>query len=83
MQMNLGPTSVYSSVTQSLKYIVGKEGVLRLWRGMSSVLLGAGPAHALYFMVYEEAKSLMLQGNLQHEGHSPFITSKDNLVNSL
>lgn len=35
------------------------EGILSLWRGMSSVVVGAGPAHAVYFATYEAVKHLM------------------------
>lgn len=35
------------------------EGVLSLWRGMSSVVVGAGPAHAIYFATYEAVKHVM------------------------
>ena len=33
-----------------------QEGMLRLWRGISSVVLGAGPAHGIYFATYEALK---------------------------
>lgn len=32
---------------------------MSLWRGMSSVVVGAGPAHAVYFATYEAVKHLM------------------------
>lgn len=36
--------------------MVKKEGLLRPVRGMSAVVLGAGPAHACYFATYEHCK---------------------------
>lgn len=33
--------------------MIRKEGVLRPMRGMGAVVLGAGPAHAMYFSSYE------------------------------
>lgn len=33
--------------------MIKKEGVLRPMRGIGAVVLGAGPAHALYFSSYE------------------------------
>lgn len=46
----------YRGVMQSLRSIVATEGVARLWRGIPVVLVGAGPAHGMYFMAYEWAK---------------------------
>jgi Mitochondrial carrier protein len=32
------------------------KGFGGLWKGVGSLLLGAGPSHALYFATYEEVK---------------------------
>ncbi|KAJ2363248.1 Fe(2+) transporter, partial [Coemansia sp. RSA 2607] len=50
---------VYSGVTQALKTIKTTEGVRSLWRGVMSVVLGAGPAHAVYFATYEQTKKVL------------------------
>jgi len=50
------PVAVYTGMTQAFRRIASTEGSWRLWRGVSSVILGAGPAHAVYFGVYEIAK---------------------------
>ena len=47
------PTSRLSAVFRQ----ISSEGKLRFFRGVLSVVLGAGPAHALYFATYEKAKS--------------------------
>jgi len=40
----------------AMKSLVRTEGVLRLWRGVSTMFTGCVPAHAAYFSVFEEAK---------------------------
>ncbi|CAM0872765.1 unnamed protein product [Alopecurus aequalis] len=37
--------------------VSGESGALALYRGLPAMALGAGPAHAVYFSVYEFAKS--------------------------
>jgi len=44
------------------------EGVMRPVRGMSAVVFGAGPAHALYFSCYEKMKRLF-SGSEHGVGH--------------
>jgi len=50
--------------------IVKKEGPLGLYRGIGAMGLGAGPAHAVYFSVYETVKQ-KLGGN--RVGHHPLL----------
>eukprot|EP00877_Chromochloris_zofingiensis_P010962 jgi/Chrzof1/6119/Cz17g10140.t1 len=61
-----------SSVTDAIQAVVRREGIGGLYRGVGAVALGAGPAHALYFAVYEHAKD-WLGGNA--EGHHPVATA--------
>ncbi|GMM54856.1 Fe(2+) transporter [Maudiozyma humilis] len=50
------------------------EGSLALWRGVQSVILGAGPAHAVYFATYEYAKEkLIAPGDIN--SHQPLRTA--------
>lgn len=67
------PSAVYSGIAHALSQISATEGVRSLWKGMTSVILGAGPAHAVYFGMYEAVKS-HLGGNIG-SGHHPFITA--------
>ncbi|KAG0006494.1 asparaginyl-tRNA synthetase, partial [Modicella reniformis] len=46
------PQAVYSGVINAISKITTTEGAKTLWRGVNSVILGAGPAHALYFGTY-------------------------------
>ncbi|KAK4160336.1 hypothetical protein QBC43DRAFT_338285 [Cladorrhinum sp. PSN259] len=54
--VNHTASGVYAGVTQSTYKMASTEGVLNLWRGMSSVNAGADPAHAVYFATYEAVK---------------------------
>jgi hypothetical protein len=56
------PNAAYRGVGEALFRMVKYEGVLRPVRGMSAVVLGAGPAHALYFSCYEYIKNALTQG---------------------
>ncbi|CCH59602.1 hypothetical protein TBLA_0B07860 [Henningerozyma blattae CBS 6284] len=52
-----------SNVITQLTKITTNEGFKSLWKGLSSVLLGAGPAHAVYFATYEFTKSKLMTEN--------------------
>jgi solute carrier family 25 iron transporter 28/37 len=52
--------SLYSSnLSNILTKIWSTEGFYSLWRGVQSVVVGAGPAHALYFATYEHCKTAL------------------------
>ena len=50
--------AVYSGVGNAFLRISSTEGLRALWRGVSSVILGAGPAHAVHFGTLEAVKEL-------------------------
>ena len=50
--------AIYSGVGNAFSRISSTEGMRALWRGVNSVILGAGPAHAVHFGVYEAVKEL-------------------------
>ena len=64
--LNTVPDANYASMTNDISRIWTGEGFRALWRGIASVILGAGPAHALYFGTYELVKE-STGGN--REGH--------------
>ncbi|CAB4488809.1 uncharacterized protein OCT59_026367 [Rhizophagus irregularis] len=70
--LNPTPQAVYTGVGNAFSRIASTEGVRTLWRGVNSVVLGAGPAHALYFGTYEFCKDLF--GANATQGHHPFAT---------
>ncbi|KAJ2608845.1 Fe(2+) transporter [Coemansia sp. RSA 1804] len=60
MQVVGSPSAVVSSgVARALKTISTTEGIRSLWRGVTSVVVGAGPSHAVYFAVYEQTKAML------------------------
>ena len=54
--VNPSPMAAYSGLANAAYTISRVEGLRTLWRGVSSVVLGAGPAHAVYFATYEAVK---------------------------
>lgn len=60
--------SAHFSTAKTFASIVRLEGVAGLYRGIGAMALGAGPAHAVYFSVYELFKQ-RFGGNEQ--GHHP------------
>jgi solute carrier family 25 iron transporter 28/37 len=66
------PEAIYKDSFDALKSAArSQEGLRRLWRGVWSVVIGAGPAHALYFGSYEQAKKLLVPAN-SDAASSPF-----------
>jgi hypothetical protein len=50
--------ALYPSISAAFRNISALEGGSRaLWRGVNSVVVGAGPSHALHFGVYEWCKA--------------------------
>ncbi|ODV82234.1 mitochondrial carrier [Suhomyces tanzawaensis NRRL Y-17324] len=60
MQMAESTQELSKSVVSSISRISSSEGAYALWRGVSSVVLGAGPAHAVYFSVFEATKTMLV-----------------------
>lgn len=54
MQSLMTPGS--DGIGQTFVKMVRQEGILRPIRGMGAMVLGAGPAHAVYFSSYEFLK---------------------------
>ncbi|XP_060175949.1 uncharacterized protein LOC132606449 [Lycium barbarum] len=52
-----------ASIRTALNGILKSEGVVGLYRGIGAMGLGAGPAHAVYFSVYEICKKKFSGGN--------------------
>lgn len=48
---------------QALSSVLKVEGPMGLYRGLGAMGLGAGPAHAVYFSVYESCKEFFSRGN--------------------
>ena len=50
------------------------EGSMALWKGVQSVILGAGPAHAVYFGTYEFCKARLISPE-DMQTHQPMKTA--------
>ncbi|KAM0793348.1 hypothetical protein ACM66B_000803 [Microbotryomycetes sp. NB124-2] len=57
--LSTSPSAVYSNMSDAFARISSTEGTRRLWRGVASVIWGAGPAHAVYFGTYELVKEVI------------------------
>ncbi|KAJ1678241.1 Fe(2+) transporter, partial [Spiromyces aspiralis] len=50
---------MYSGIVKAFRLVSTTEGVRSLWRGVMSVVMGAGPSHAVYFATYEQTKKFL------------------------
>ncbi|KAF5115967.1 hypothetical protein DV452_002793 [Geotrichum candidum] len=66
--------NVYSGIVNAVSKISAAEGASSLWRGISSMIMGAGPAHAVYFGVYEAVKVKLGGDNVDHT-HLPLVSA--------
>ena len=57
-----------ASVIQAVSSILRSEGAIGLYRGIGAMGLGAGPAHAVYFAVYEAAKKEFTRDSSGNDG---------------
>ncbi|XP_015125900.1 mitoferrin-1 [Diachasma alloeum] len=57
------------SIRAVMSRMVQQEGLLRPIRGMSAMVAGAGPAHALYFSCYEFLKNRMVSKTTSQVNH--------------
>ncbi|KAI9798819.1 MAG: hypothetical protein M1825_004992 [Sarcosagium campestre] len=71
--INPSPSAVYTGIANAASRMSSTEGVRSLWRGISSVALGAGPAHAVYFVTYEVVKQNM--GGNEGSDHHPLAAA--------
>ncbi|KAH7314637.1 hypothetical protein KP509_21G012300 [Ceratopteris richardii] len=69
--------SAHNLLGRSFISILKTEGTLGFYRGIGAMALGAGPAHAVYFSVYEVAKQ-RLGGDLP--GHHPLVHSVSGIL---
>ena len=65
----------YRNVSDAFGRIIYKEGSRRLFRGMSAMIAGAGPAHALYFSCYEKLKLVFTRSINGHANHTKWENS--------
>lgn len=68
--INPSAGGLYTGISNAVSTIYRIEGLKAMWRGVTSVIVGAGPAHAVYFGTYEVVKELA-GGNKQDGKHHP------------
>ncbi|XP_046360537.1 mitoferrin-2-like [Haliotis cracherodii] len=56
------PNANYRSLADGFVKILRYEGIKNTMRGISAMVVGAGPAHAMYFACYEKIKSELSNG---------------------
>jgi len=74
--VNPSPSAAYSGISNAMFTITKVEGFRSLWRGLSSVVVGAGPAHAVYFATYETVKHAMGGNEGQAHQHHPLAAGR-------
>lgn len=62
------------TLLQQISRISSTEGSLALWRGVQSMVMGAGPAHAVYFATYEFCKEQLIDAK-DFNTHQPLKTA--------
>lgn len=72
IQSSSSPLKLLSSnITLQLSSMIKTQGVLAPWKGVQAILIGAGPAHAIYFATYETLKKRLI--DVDHDnGYHPF-----------
>ena len=68
------PAAMYTGIGNAFTRISSTEGVRALWRGVSSVIVGAGPAHAVHFGTYEAVKELT--GGNREGNANPWLSAR-------
>ena len=74
------PGAMYTGIGNAFTRISSTEGVRALWRGVSSVIVGAGPAHAVHFGTYEAVKELT--GGNREGAASPWFSARRSSASS-
>ncbi|KIW69004.1 hypothetical protein, variant [Phialophora macrospora] len=72
--INPSAGGLYTGLSHAVSTIYRIEGLRTLWRGVTSVIVGAGPAHAVYFGTYEFVKE-SAGGNKADGKHHPLAAA--------
>lgn len=77
MQIISSTPKFTSGLVDSISKISSTEGAYALWRGVSSVVLGAGPAHAVYFSVFEASKTFLVNHFTSSKNTNKIVTDEN------
>ncbi len=58
-RMQIAQMEANEGIIQAFSHISATEGLYGLWRGISTVIIGAGPAHAVYYYIFESTKTAL------------------------
>ncbi|SCV03622.1 LANO_0G05248g1_1 [Lachancea nothofagi CBS 11611] len=72
-------TKLPTNIVQQIVSISTAEGSMALWKGVQSVILGAGPAHAVYFATYEMCKAHLIDPQ-DFQTHQPLKTAASGIA---
>lgn len=75
--LDKGLVHLSRSVFESISKIASTEGAYSLWKGVSSVIMGAGPAHAVYFSVFEATKTFLVNRMTNSPNSKKIITDEN------
>lgn len=67
---SLAPTAIREGIGETFIRMIRTEGLLRPVRGMSAMVVGAGPSHALYFSSYEYVKDTLKKSTASTKYHT-------------
>lgn len=81
---SLSPTTAGYNISATFSNMIKNEGLFRPVRGLTAVVVGAGPAHALYFASYEFAKESLTKLTTHHHqlNYGELITIYLNSINT-
>lgn len=67
--MQFSSAAISGNVVQFMSQVYSTEGLLAFSRGLNTVILSAGPAHALYFGAYEACKEQLVGWDKSEHKH--------------
>jgi solute carrier family 25 (mitochondrial iron transporter), member 28/37 len=69
------PAAVYTGMGNAISRIQSTEGLRTLWRGVNSVIVGAGPAHAVHFGTYEAVREFLGGNDVGSDAGNVFLAT--------
>lgn len=74
IQSQAAGSASHKNMIEHISKISTTEGSMALWKGVQSMILGAGPAHAVYFATYEFMKARLIKPE-ELQTHQPLKTA--------
>lgn len=67
--MQFSSSTLSIGIYQLISRVYLQEGLVAFTRGINSVVVSAGPAHALYYAAYEQTKQRLVQYDTSEDKH--------------